>query len=134
MSRDNDETHRLQQEMFDRVVAHMRAQGQQSVFRFEGSASTMCAYRGPDGLKCAIGCLIPDDVYTPRMEGQAVGAIVARFPDVRRALRPGAVGLNFLTELQEAHDNVQFLALDFETCARRLAGNWGLTYTPAGAP
>lgn len=28
-----------------------------------------CAYRGAEGRKCAIGCLIPDDKYTPDLEG-----------------------------------------------------------------
>ena len=28
-----------------------------------------CLYRGPEGKKCAIGCLIPDDRYEERFEG-----------------------------------------------------------------
>lgn len=28
-----------------------------------------CKYRGDNGTKCAIGFLIPDEIYTPRLEG-----------------------------------------------------------------
>jgi hypothetical protein len=30
-------------------------------------------YRGPDGLKCAIGCLIPDELYSYTIESNPVG-------------------------------------------------------------
>lgn len=29
-----------------------------------------CMYRTPDGLKCAIGCLLPDELYDPAMENR----------------------------------------------------------------
>lgn len=31
-----------------------------------------CVYRDEDGNKCAIGCLIPDELYTPEVEGMTV--------------------------------------------------------------
>jgi len=31
-----------------------------------------CAYRGKDGKKCAVGVIIPDDVYDVEMEGKPV--------------------------------------------------------------
>lgn len=51
--------------IFDTVLAHLRNQGQRS---YDGH---MCLYRGPDGLQCAAGCLIPDDLYVPEMEGKS---------------------------------------------------------------
>ena len=55
------------QEVFDFVVNHLRTQGKQAVDR-DGD----CQYCTPDGLKCAVGCLIPDDKYDPCIEGCAL--------------------------------------------------------------
>lgn len=51
------------QEIFDRVYVHLLTQNAKS------EASIGCAYRGDNGRKCAIGCLIPDEVYKPDFEG-----------------------------------------------------------------
>ena len=55
------------QEVFDHVVAHLRKQKVRSV-----SADGSCKYRGPNGLMCAFGCLIPDDLYHSTFEGMNV--------------------------------------------------------------
>lgn len=52
------------QEIFDTVVTHLSKQGKRSV-NIEGD----CLYRGPGGLSCAVGCLIPDSEYVHEMEG-----------------------------------------------------------------
>lgn len=59
------------QDIFDKVVAHLRSMPRRSMLRDE-----YCAYRSPDGLKCAIGCLIADDEYDPKMEGLTVRALM----------------------------------------------------------
>lgn len=51
------------QEIFDTVVSHLLQQGKPA------SDGDYCVYRTTDGLKCAIGVLIPDDEYIPTMEG-----------------------------------------------------------------
>ena len=43
------------QEAFDKVVTHLVAQGRQSM-----NGSLGCRYKGPDGMKCAVGCLLPN--------------------------------------------------------------------------
>lgn len=53
------------QEIFDKVVTHLRKQGGKAR-DYEG----VCMYRTKTGLKCAAGCLIPDEEYDPRMEGK----------------------------------------------------------------
>lgn len=55
------------QETFDRVVAHLRQQGQQATDR-----SGVCMLRAANGMKCAIGCLIPDEVYEPAFEATLI--------------------------------------------------------------
>ena len=42
------------QEAFDKVVTHLVAQGKPSMDGLD------CCYKGPDGMKCAVGCLLPN--------------------------------------------------------------------------
>jgi alpha-L-fucosidase len=62
------------QEMFDRVAHHLAVQQVPSMMK-KGN-NEFCAYRGTNGTKCAIGALIPDDVYDPHIEGKRVTALV----------------------------------------------------------
>lgn len=77
------------------------------------------AYRSPDGEKCLIGALIPDQVYRPVLEGYEAGHIaehlykalipedMQRIETDLRAIPGGmyrAQGVVFLNRLQEAHD------------------------------
>ena len=54
------------QEIFDTVATHLFKQGRQATSRQAGG---LCVYRGEGGLKCAVGVLIPDQLYTETMEG-----------------------------------------------------------------
>ena len=47
------------QEVFDIVSKHLLKQNERS-----GFSDDSCSYRGPNGLKCAAGILIPDEEYT----------------------------------------------------------------------
>lgn len=62
-----------------------------------------CFYRDAAGNKCAFGCLIPDDVYDPEMEGQVAHILLGSRP----ALRDLFVNVNteFIRAAQGAHDN-----------------------------
>lgn len=51
------------QVVFDTVARHLLTQKMKS----QDDEGT-CLYRGPEGLKCAAGCLIPDDKYSSTME------------------------------------------------------------------
>ena len=52
------------QEAFNAAWLGLKSQG------FERSADGgLCMYRGPNGLKCALGWCIPDYMYAPEMEG-----------------------------------------------------------------
>ncbi len=55
------------QEIFDKVATHLLTQLEKSI-----EDGARCMYRSPDGLKCAIGCLIPDNQYDCDMEGKSV--------------------------------------------------------------
>lgn len=93
------------QETYEKVRDHLLKQGKQSMTVDKRNREN-CLYRGPNGLKCAIGCIIPDDLYRPEMEGK--GAESEALADVRLAL--GATSLDdvtFLTDLQELHDECE---------------------------
>ena len=95
-----------QQEIFDIVSRHLLTQMQVSrpVGQTEG-----CAYRGGDGLKCAVGILITDEEYRPEMDtgqfvdGPADTTVNSLFVRnlLPERLRPHMV---FLEELQSIHD------------------------------
>lgn len=82
------------QEIFDIVVTHLYAQGKQAEDGENG-----CQYRTDAGLKCAVGCLIPDDQYHPDMEGTPVDILGSRLPAY---LRPH---VQLLDVLQLVHDS-----------------------------
>lgn len=91
------------QEIFDTVVKHLADQGCRSITHVD-VGTRYCAYRGEHGRKCAIGCLIPDSEYVPRLECHSVGDIArAGFSDAVTEL-VDAVGADFLLRLQRAHD------------------------------
>lgn len=123
------------QEKFDTVLACLRKQGRPSI-----NADGACLYRGPDGLKCALGHLIPDATYKPWFEGtgpEGCDKSVAR-----------AAGLDpydhrqvsFAARLQAAHDTPAHNARcvtngvrwdkEFEDHMRLVARDFSLKYTP----
>lgn len=53
------------QVMFNKVAKHLLKQGNKATEMSNGA----CRYRGIEGRKCAIGCLIPDNKYDPSWEG-----------------------------------------------------------------
>ena len=89
------------QEVFDTVARHLLTQKRRSYVNNEGAE--LCCYRGPRGLKCAVGALIPDELYSKDLEGLAVGsgpvAIVCKQLGIVRHL-------NLLADLQDLHDDV----------------------------
>lgn len=50
------------QEIFDTVIHHLLRQGVPS------RRDSACLYRGPNGTSCAVGCLIPDEMYNADMD------------------------------------------------------------------
>ncbi len=56
------------------ISAHLAKQRKGS--RVAGTDST-CAYRGNDNTMCAIGCLIPDELYNEGYEGKNIRALLS---------------------------------------------------------
>jgi hypothetical protein len=93
------------QAIYDRVARHLLRQNRAAML--DGSSD--CAYRGAGGTRCAIGCLIKDEFYSPEMENKT---IMSDQPIVRRALgkslgvTTGTITKNatFFEDLRGIHD------------------------------
>lgn len=98
------------QEFYDSTCAHLVAQGRQSLLPQGPRALPVdpdspfgrCAYRSPEGLKCAAGVHIPDALYEPTMESRSVTFITSEYAGLRDYFP--AEDLALATELQHAHD------------------------------
>jgi hypothetical protein len=82
------------QEAFTIMVTHLRQQGERSV------NGATCAYRGRDGQKCAVGPLIPDELYNVALEGYGVHCVA-----LARVL-PVDVDVEMLGAMQVVHDRM----------------------------
>jgi hypothetical protein len=92
-------------EIFNKVEKHLLEQNAKSIREGDN-----CQYRSDEGLSCAVGCLMTDDMYDYSLEGESV-----RSEEVREALTP-IVGvnekkrklkLNLLYQLQNIHDDTE---------------------------
>lgn len=88
------------QEAFDTVVKHLYSMKGQSLGLIDGEKA--CAYRGGDGARCAIGCLIPDELYEAGMEGLSARRLLQQFAGVKELF--DGVDSEFLLDLQLIHD------------------------------
>ena len=96
------------QEIFDQVAVHLLTQNKSSM---NISDVDVCAYRGQNGLKCAIGFLIADEDYVPEMDidGKSVSKLVSdtTFQNNPSIQRLKALDIDFLSELQGIHDRYE---------------------------
>lgn len=90
------------QQIFDKVAEHLLKQNDRCM-----SAKSVCSYSGDNGLKCAVGVLIPDELYDRSMEGQSYSSIYGG--SLSAALTKGGVDLKLciplLNGLQRLHDH-----------------------------
>lgn len=81
------------QEAFDKAALHLLRQGCKS------ENVDTCLYRGPNGTKCAVGALIPDEEYDPSAEGDTIDSVVEWVPSLH------GLDTEFLRQLQTVHDD-----------------------------
>lgn len=86
------------QEVFNLVVEHLFTQGRPA---YDGNRG--CMYRTHDGLRCAVGVLIPDDLYDPAFEMRKADSVIQELFDTN--LADWREHIDLLMELQIAHDN-----------------------------
>jgi hypothetical protein len=104
------------QEAFNIMVQHLRKQGQRAILKDD---PTSCAYRGADGLKCAIGALISDSEYNTQLEGRAA-SVLAAFYGMFKGLDP-----YLLDDVQNIHDN--YSVTEWESRLKGIAEDYELT-------
>lgn len=103
-------------QVFAKVREHLLAQNKQSFGNSPRNAG-VCAYRGQDGLSCAVGCLIADEHYDDSFEGYVLHVTDEASPfqrlavrRLRRALSRSGVPvsapkvMDLLVDLQNLHD------------------------------
>lgn len=100
-------------QIFERVKKHLLKQKEQATDDENGTGG--CRYRGVDGLKCAVGCLITNAAYTPKCEGHTPNELGIRggrwiFGPLAKALNQSRIPARestqmLLSTLQEIHDN-----------------------------
>ena len=86
------------QQIFDKIADHLLTQNAVSVGPGDNA---MCKYRADDGLSCAIGCLIPDELYVKKLEGKEVSHRIVR--EVLKKVDIINEG-RFLGQFEEMHD------------------------------
>lgn len=125
------------QQVFDNALNQIRAQNYARSFDADRGC---CMYRGPNGVKCAIGVSIPDEDYArvkDDIEEQKAEVVIRLLPE----LFDGSVDEDFVNELQIIHDegpgeankNYAHGPLNpktFESQMRAFAKEYNLTYTP----
>jgi len=96
------------QQIFDKSANHLLKQGAKSKLEKGERCKNTCAYRGENGLMCAVGCLIDDAYYDSSMEGDAVDDS----EEVREALEKSGIDFHsnapvllLLSRLQWIHDD-----------------------------
>ena len=114
----------VNQTVFDIVIQHLRTQGSRSI------NGVRCAYRSRDGLKCAIGALIPDDAYYPELEEYGINIRSSKLIEaIPKQYRADEL---LLFALQNLHDGPKYWTDGFnskgEAQAARIARSCDLQY------
>lgn len=109
------------QEVFNKVVDHLRKQNAKSIgrnpIRFH-SDEEYCLYRGTNGLKCAAGCLIPDCIYEESFETGKFSAVMSRSSELNVMYQHN---YHLILMLQNIHDicEIKDWEVMFEITARK---------------
>ena len=90
----------------DKIEQHLIKQHAQAL---GGPNGKSCYYRGQNATMCAAGCVIPDEKYSPDLEGETVLQIYERFPGVL----PTDIAIEEMREWQRYHDTSARVGISF---------------------
>jgi len=113
---------RTAQELYDQIVHHLRVQGCKS----QMSNGDLCMYRNPEGLSCAIGCLIPPEEYDPKMEDKGIDGLIDSFLLSKELYDEFNNSYELLYRMQRIHDSIP--VEKWETNFRMVAEQLNLKY------
>lgn len=75
----------------------------------EAARGKRCVYRGDNDphspVRCAVGCLIPDELYRSEMEDKTADAVLDSYPELTRRLFGTVTVRSFLSAIQTRHDS-----------------------------
>ena len=116
------------QKVFNEVSAHLLQQKKRCVDALTGE----CLYRGSDGTKCAVGCLIPDELYDKELENSSIRSILneTQTSDRKQKISAhftktyGDVPLDFYSRLQAIHDRTS--SCDWRLRLQGFGTHWNL--------
>lgn len=98
------------QTFFDATIRHLVSQGKQAMMK---GSIPFCAYRlnvDATMLKCAAGVHIPDNLYSPDMEGGSINKVLCEHPELEPFFPIIVKELldsdNLPTKLQHLHDSI----------------------------
>lgn len=112
------------QEMFDKIWDWTIVQNQPRSFDCN---INRCLYRGPNGTKCFIGVLIPDELYSPELELSPLPLWSIQKPELKQVVDITNYDiLDFLYALRRIHDT-EYLFNRREIELRNLAKDEKLT-------
>mgnify|MGYP006106210197 FL=1 len=95
----------IEQELFNRVKTHLLNQGAKAETDESTHGINMCQYHAESGLKCAVGCLITDEVYRPSLEGVDLTDRELWDALLDSGIDMGGKTLSILQMLQNVHDS-----------------------------
>lgn len=89
-----------QQEVFDYIAHHMLTQGKKAYNDYTDSCCYRIVINDGEVLKCAAGCLIPDEDYDPKIEGKKWRSLPLKFREFKSCTHHEEM----ISLLQSAHD------------------------------
>ena len=96
------------EEVFEYIKHHLLTQMEKCV-----DDKGHCLYRNEQGLKCAAGCLIPDDMYDPVLEDKRWHSLVLqKFVPTEH--------MELIRKMQDIHD--EMLVSDWEFALNEIEG------------
>ncbi len=134
------------QQIFDAAVGHLLRQNEKA--QIVGHWAKYCGYRGQNGTKCAVGALIPDELYDARFEEQGICDVIwghsdyeaypiygetpaynkhAHLGHVLGQVGIGVEDQQLLSDLQEVHDELE--VDEWPKGLRDVAEAYGLKWT-----
>lgn len=119
----------MRQEAFNHVVKGLLSQAHPSAETRLGT--TGCLYRGGENIRCAVGWLIPDTMYSSSMEHMTISEVLDNFPALTGVFKLGLFTREELMLLQQYHDDaaIKFcregnLASDWQRFIREALANF----------
>ena len=115
------------QEYFDKTIEHLASMPDQAII--DNKDGEVCSYLTPEGLKCAVGCHIPDGHEAQYSTG-SVFDLAGAYPDLAGLAWPNRYrGIDLAEALQSLHD-AKYNWDDNGFCgwdaAERIAGDFGI--------